>query len=66
MRKYSIAIRGFDSETFVAENASKAKAACFRALREAGYLSHTRVDYGCGPFAYFLSQIDHVYAMGEA
>lgn len=66
MRKYSIAIRGFDSETFVAENASKAKAACYRALREAGYLDRVRSDYRISPFAYFISQIDHVYAMGEA
>lgn len=66
MRRYAIAIRGFDSEMFIAENASKAKAACYRALREAGYLTHTQTRFGCGPFAFFLSQIDYVYAMGEA
>lgn len=64
MRRYSIKLHGHDAHDVVAQNASKAKAADFRAWREAGYgLSKWR----CGQsyFAQYLAQLEHVYAMGK-
>ena len=63
-RLYSIQVAGFDAHTYRAPSAGKAKAAAFRDWCDAGFDDAPR-RRGERPFAYFLAQIDHCYAMGE-
>jgi hypothetical protein len=64
LRRYSIQLAGFDAYDFIAPNAGRAKADAYRAWCDAGY-DDTARRRGERPFAYFLAQIEHCYAMGE-
>ncbi len=65
VRRYWIALRGFDGHEVLAPNAAKAKAQTYRAWRDAGYGDR---DHHCldRPFKQFIDRIETFHALGVA